>query len=252
MADDVDLLAARAGLDVLVAQLARATPVPAGGAAAASAVAQGSALLAKCARIGARGLAQPPSIAALDAMAAEAVALFVEDCEAFVAVSSAPKGDARRRHEAWARAIGAPLELAALALDAAEWVPTVRAAAREATRPDVDAAAALLSTGVSISHANARANLARLPEGEPHGEMRARLAELEARARRSEALRHLGDAVREACARAAEEAFREGGYSGLCEDGRIELALDAIRNVSVADLVVPRRPPLARVPKRST
>ena len=40
-------------------------------------------------------------------------------------------------------------------------------------------------------------------------------------------------AVRDACARAAAEAWERAGMSGLCEDGRIEMVLDAIRTLDV-------------------
>ncbi len=41
-------------------------------------------------------------------------------------------------------------------------------------------------------------------------------------------------AVRDACARAAAEAWERAGMSGLCEEGRIDMALDAIRTLDVA------------------
>jgi hypothetical protein len=47
----------------------------------------------------------------------------------------------------------------------------------------------------------------------------------------------VAEAVRQACYRAAQEAFEEGGSSGMCLDGRIELALDAIRAVPLGAVI---------------
>jgi len=47
----------------------------------------------------------------------------------------------------------------------------------------------------------------------------------------------LAEAVRTACAEAAEEAFEDGGLRGLCVEGRWELALEAIRRVNLRDVV---------------
>ncbi len=45
--------------------------------------------------------------------------------------------------------------------------------------------------------------------------------------------------LREACVRAALEAYEDGGIRGLCAEGRFELAMDAIRALEL-DPVVPR------------
>ena len=45
--------------------------------------------------------------------------------------------------------------------------------------------------------------------------------------------RRIARAVRDACARVATEACELAGMSGLCEEGRIEMALDAIRTLDV-------------------
>jgi hypothetical protein len=43
----------------------------------------------------------------------------------------------------------------------------------------------------------------------------------------------LVQAVRAACVQAALDAYEEGGIAGLCEEGRWELALDAVRVLDV-------------------
>ncbi len=235
--------AAQAGLETVVKEMARRRAVPAGGAAAASAVAQGAALLAKCARIAAGSGVEMPSIAALDALAADAVEAFATDCEAFVAVLTAKRSETGARGEAWVRATTAPLELAATALDALERVGTVGASAKKATLPDVEAAAMLLSTGLAIALENARVNLAWVPAARRPA-LGARLRELEVVASKhrprvvASVQRQLTEAIREACARAASDAYRDAGYAGLCEDGRFELMIDSIRNASL-DAVAP-------------
>jgi hypothetical protein len=49
--------------------------------------------------------------------------------------------------------------------------------------------------------------------------------------------RTLAEAVREACAQAAQEAFTQGGFSGLCAEGRLELAVGAIRGLELEPLL---------------
>lgn len=41
--------------------------------------------------------------------------------------------------------------------------------------------------------------------------------------------RRIAEAVRDACAKVAQEAYENAGISGLCEEGRWECALAAIR-----------------------
>ena len=41
--------------------------------------------------------------------------------------------------------------------------------------------------------------------------------------------RRIAEAVREACVRAALDGYQEAGISGLCHDGALEYAVDAIR-----------------------
>ncbi len=49
--------------------------------------------------------------------------------------------------------------------------------------------------------------------------------------------RRVAEAVRQACLKAAREAYENAGISGLCEEGRWECAVDAIRSVDI-DAVV--------------
>ena len=45
--------------------------------------------------------------------------------------------------------------------------------------------------------------------------------------------RRLAEAVREACLKAARDAYENAGISGLCEEGRWECAVDAIRSLDL-------------------
>jgi hypothetical protein len=58
--------------------------------------------------------------------------------------------------------------------------------------------------------------------------------------------RRLAEAVRTACLRAAHEAHEDAGVRGLCQEGRWEVALDAIRSIDLdrllADLAAPLSP----------
>ena len=47
----------------------------------------------------------------------------------------------------------------------------------------------------------------------------------------------LAEAIRGACVKAALAAYEEGGVSGLCEEGRWELAIDAIRKLDLNDVL---------------
>lgn len=55
------------------------------------------------------------------------------------------------------------------------------------------------------------------------------------------ARRALAESVRAACLEAAARAYEEGGMSGLCAEGRFDLALDAIRALDVEDLLAADR-----------
>lgn len=58
-------------------------------------------------------------------------------------------------------------------------------------------------------------------------------------------MKHSGDnsggdiarAVRDACVEAARRGYEEAAMSGLCEQGRIEMTLDAIRDLRVEDIL---------------
>jgi hypothetical protein len=52
-----------------------------------------------------------------------------------------------------------------------------------------------------------------------------------------EAGRALAEAVRQALASAALHAYEEGGLSGLCAEGRWELALDALRTADLTPVL---------------
>lgn len=53
-------------------------------------------------------------------------------------------------------------------------------------------------------------------------------------------LRQVAEAVRQACLTAALDAYEQGGFAGLCAEGRWELALDAIRALDVGKLLPER------------
>jgi hypothetical protein len=46
-------------------------------------------------------------------------------------------------------------------------------------------------------------------------------------------MRGVAEAVRQACAEAAEGAYEDAGIRGLCAEGRWEIAAEAIRRVDV-------------------
>ena len=52
-----------------------------------------------------------------------------------------------------------------------------------------------------------------------------------------DAQRRLAEAVRDACDKAAQEAYESAGISGLCEEGRWECALDAIRALDLEAVI---------------
>ena len=49
--------------------------------------------------------------------------------------------------------------------------------------------------------------------------------------------RRLAEAVREACLTAARQAYENAGISGLCEEGRWECAVNAIRSLDIETVV---------------
>lgn len=54
---------------------------------------------------------------------------------------------------------------------------------------------------------------------------------------RQDAQRQLAQAVRAACLRAALEAHEDAGVRGLCQEGRWEAAIEAIRCLDLEDLL---------------
>jgi hypothetical protein len=53
-----------------------------------------------------------------------------------------------------------------------------------------------------------------------------------------DAARRLAQAVRDACVRAALESYEQAGLSGLCAEGRWEVAVDSMRSLEVDAVVV--------------
>ncbi len=49
--------------------------------------------------------------------------------------------------------------------------------------------------------------------------------------------RNEAEQLRQACLTAALNAYEEGGLLGLCQQGRFELAMDAIRRLDLAPFV---------------
>jgi len=47
----------------------------------------------------------------------------------------------------------------------------------------------------------------------------------------------LAENVRDACLKAAQEAFESAGISGLCEEGRWECAVNAIRSLDLESVI---------------
>ncbi len=47
----------------------------------------------------------------------------------------------------------------------------------------------------------------------------------------------LAEAVREACLKAGRDAYENAGISGLCEEGRWECAVDAIRSLDLEAVI---------------
>ncbi len=54
---------------------------------------------------------------------------------------------------------------------------------------------------------------------------------------KEEEQRRLAQAVREACVRAALEGYEQAGLSGLCDEGRWEMAIDSIRSLDLNALL---------------
>ena len=52
-----------------------------------------------------------------------------------------------------------------------------------------------------------------------------------------ESQRRLAEAGRDACRKAAQEAYENAGISGLCEEGRWECAISAIRSLDLEAVI---------------
>lgn len=52
-----------------------------------------------------------------------------------------------------------------------------------------------------------------------------------------ETLRRVAEAVRERCIEEAGEAFEQGGMSGLCVEGRWDLAMDRLRSLDLKSII---------------
>jgi hypothetical protein len=50
-------------------------------------------------------------------------------------------------------------------------------------------------------------------------------------------IQDLAQAVREACIRAAVDAYEQGGLSGLCAEGRFEMAIDSVQTLDLDGIV---------------
>ncbi len=47
----------------------------------------------------------------------------------------------------------------------------------------------------------------------------------------------MSEKIREACAKEFIRAYEEAGIKGLCEDGRIEYAVDAVRSLDLEKIL---------------
>ncbi len=52
-----------------------------------------------------------------------------------------------------------------------------------------------------------------------------------------EIMRRVAEAVRQACLKAARDGYENAGISGLCEEGRWECALGAIRALDIDTVI---------------
>ena len=48
---------------------------------------------------------------------------------------------------------------------------------------------------------------------------------------------HIADVVRTACLQAAQEGYERADADGLCDEGALEVALDAIRSLDIENLL---------------
>lgn len=52
-----------------------------------------------------------------------------------------------------------------------------------------------------------------------------------------ERLQRIAEAVRERCVDEARKAFEDGGMSGLCVEGRLDLAVDRLRSLELEPII---------------
>ncbi|HET8701529.1 MAG TPA: acetyltransferase [Nitrococcus sp.] len=52
-----------------------------------------------------------------------------------------------------------------------------------------------------------------------------------------ETLRRIAEAIRERCIDEARKGFEQGGMSGLCVEGRLDLAIDRLRSLDLESIV---------------
>lgn len=62
----------------------------------------------------------------------------------------------------------------------------------------------------------------------------------------------LAESVRQACLKAAFQAFEDGGISGLCMEGRWELAMQSIRCLDLQPLLEPSDAPRDNSPAQES
>ncbi len=49
--------------------------------------------------------------------------------------------------------------------------------------------------------------------------------------------RHVAEAIRAACVQAAQQGYERAAADGLCDEGALEVALDAIRSLDIENLL---------------
>lgn len=162
-----------AGARPLLDALAAASPVPAGGAAAAFAVAMAASLCAMAARLS--GLED--SAERTRRLAQLATDLAAEDGDAYAAVLLAARrrGGPDEAQRAWERATLVPIGVAETAADVIEETRRIRESLRRSLACDAGAAALLAAAGGRASLANAAENLGRISDRRTRDALDARL-----------------------------------------------------------------------------
>tara|TARA_R110002126_G_scaffold22899_3_gene81191 strand:+ start:1252 stop:1842 length:591 start_codon:yes stop_codon:yes gene_type:complete len=153
-------------LGAFVQSLSGKNPTPAGGAAAAAAVACGVGLFLKVGRITQAGLEAPEwkrTEAVLEVLSLRALGAVQADCDAFDAVLAAKRRGEDARAE-WVLATQSPLDLVHVATQALVAFAPFREHVKRSLTADCNAAAELVSAGIAISLENARGNLPAVPE----------------------------------------------------------------------------------------